>query len=416
VRSLFVVALASVACGAPEQETAVDATPADVGVDVLVGVVPLDVLFVIDDSQRMQWHQPRLAAALAALDQRLGADEARPTLHVGVTSTDLKLPVARGDANCSPPAPTTWLTTNQCTQVGASSTYLIEDRDSENYSGAFTDALGCMVQLGHFGCGYEQPLEAMRLALGTPGFVRPGADLAVVILTDEDDCSVSSAAFVPTPPPYEDASFACFRHGVVCDPDEPYELGQKLGCRSREDAETTFPVQGYVDLLRGLKPEPNRVTVGIIAATATDAYVSQTESGAFHVDAHCEVAVPDAVAPGFPAIRLGSLAGALGDDAITATICEPAFDDVLDAIGARAYRDVDGACLDRRARAECDLTWTAPGETILQLPACAATGGAAPCWELRDDATCSGSLQQIHVVTDGRPVAGSRVQGSCRPG
>lgn len=419
VRSLLVVAIASSACGASEHERAVDATPADVDVDLLVGVVPLDILFVIDDSGGMEFLQPQLAAALGRLDDQLGAGDARPILHVGVVTTDVPLLAPSGDGNCDGLEPT-HLVANPCAALDPGDTYLEEwfdpvngERDT-NYAASFTETLGCMMQFEGYGCGLEQPLEAMKLALETPGFVRDLADLLVIVLSNEDDCSISSPAFFPSPS--TNVGFRCFSQGVICDPDAPDEPGHKTGCTSRESSTTMFPVQRYVDFVRLLKPSPTQVTVGVIAATTTEATVQlETRPERLDLQPHCAIDVPAGTSHSFPAVRLGAFAAALGDDAITATTCDAEYD-VLDAIGARAYRDIDSACLDRRARAECDLVWTAPGETILQLPACAATGGAGPCWELRDDATCSGSLQQIHIVTDGRAVAGSRVQGSCRPG
>jgi hypothetical protein len=57
------------------------------------------------------------------------------------------------------------------------------------------EALDCTAGLGTSGWGFEQPLEAMYLALdGNPanqGFLREDAHLAVVIFADEDDCSVA---------------------------------------------------------------------------------------------------------------------------------------------------------------------------------------------------------------------------------
>lgn len=70
--------------------------------------------------------------------------------------------------------------------------------------------LGCIAKLGKNGCGFEQQLEAMLKAL-TPstsgtrfvaesigngdvqnrGFLRPDAVLAVVLLSDEEDCSIT---------------------------------------------------------------------------------------------------------------------------------------------------------------------------------------------------------------------------------
>ena len=46
--------------------------------------------------------------------------------------------------------------------------------------------------VGDNGCAIQGPLEAMKRALSAgrnPGFLRPGALLGVLIVTDEDDCS-----------------------------------------------------------------------------------------------------------------------------------------------------------------------------------------------------------------------------------
>ena len=60
-----------------------------------------------------------------------------------------------------------------------------------NYTGKLEDALSCISHVGDAGCGFESPLEAIKRALDgrhpeNAGFLRPGAFLAVVILTDED--------------------------------------------------------------------------------------------------------------------------------------------------------------------------------------------------------------------------------------
>jgi len=49
--------------------------------------------------------------------------------------------------------------------------------------------VACIAAVGTHGCGIEQPLEAMRVALDMPDFHRDDAVLGVIIVTDEDDCS-----------------------------------------------------------------------------------------------------------------------------------------------------------------------------------------------------------------------------------
>ncbi len=56
-----------------------------------------------------------------------------------------------------------------------------------------------VAQIGATGCGFEAPLEAMKRSLDgsrieNTGFIRDGAFLAVVFLTDEDDASVKDSS------------------------------------------------------------------------------------------------------------------------------------------------------------------------------------------------------------------------------
>jgi hypothetical protein len=59
-------------------------------------------------------------------------------------------------------------------------------------------AFSQLASVGTNGCGIEQHLEATKRALdGNPlnaGFVRDSAFLAVIVIADEDDCSLASSA------------------------------------------------------------------------------------------------------------------------------------------------------------------------------------------------------------------------------
>src|SRR5439155_6626169 len=60
----------------------------------------------------------------------------------------------------------------------------------------------CMANRGSRGCGYEHQLGAVDVALHprpdwnpmNAGFLRPDAYLAIIMLTDEDDCSAPDDA------------------------------------------------------------------------------------------------------------------------------------------------------------------------------------------------------------------------------
>src|SRR5438445_254370 len=79
-----------------------------------------------------------------------------------------------------------------------------------NYNGDITDAFTCIAALGDQGCGFEGQLKSVRWALDAnaatfppenDGFLRPEAFLAVILITNEDDCSVpdDSGMVDPTP-------------------------------------------------------------------------------------------------------------------------------------------------------------------------------------------------------------------------
>jgi hypothetical protein len=144
---------------------------------VVQGAVATDILFVIDDSGSMGPHQTNLANNLATFINTLKSSPVANDFQIAVTTTSVS---GFGSAT---------LTGEHGAFVGpilqGSSPTLVADFQTQ-------------VNVGTAGSGKEQPLRAMKLALSSPlidagganeGFLRPGARLAVIILTDEDDCS-----------------------------------------------------------------------------------------------------------------------------------------------------------------------------------------------------------------------------------
>src|SRR5262249_17054929 len=97
----------------------------------------------------------------------------------------------------------------------------------------------CMASVGDKGCGFEQPLEAAYRALHDPppenaGFLRSEAILAVIYVTDEDDCSAppDSTLFDPARVDTYGAllSYRCTQFGVQCgNPPAPPPYGSSEG-------------------------------------------------------------------------------------------------------------------------------------------------------------------------------------------
>ena len=187
---------------------------------VVPAAVSTDILFVVDDSGSMSEEQANLAANLDAFIDTLVASPVKNDFRIGVTNSSVEeftvtatagksyaagpsagvpFPAgalvaikARADGTAIPGAlvydPTLFA------QTGGWGGNRILDKGSPTLAADFK----ANVRVGLDGSGKEQPFRAARLALSdrlldsNQGFLRDGARLAVVFLTDEDDCSDSS--------------------------------------------------------------------------------------------------------------------------------------------------------------------------------------------------------------------------------
>lgn len=231
----------------------------------------LDLLFVIDDSgtsPELQDHAMAGAAALLdGLRARFGGE--LPDLHIGVISGNL------GDAGAGIPGcdgnGDDGMLHTRTTCGGPDGAFISDVADgaggrARNYDSELHDVLTCTGRLGIGGCGFQQHLEAIRRALDgrNPGFVRPGALLAIVIVADDDDCSAADPILYT---PAEDtplgplSSFRCARFGWLCDGAPlPDAAGTYEDCEPRGDSYLQDPAD-LVALLATVKPDPRSVIV-----------------------------------------------------------------------------------------------------------------------------------------------------------
>jgi hypothetical protein len=252
----------------------------------------LDLLFVIDQSASMKNEQDALAANFQLLmDQIVDAEYGMPNLHVGVISTNLGVGDysglgglggcgAEGDGAILQNTPRPQDGEAEPTCTGPSDRYIIDEAAEDgtrrtNYDSrqSLAQTFSCVARLGTQGCGFEQQLEAMRRALdgtveGNEGFLREDARLAIVFVSDEDDCSVRDYEMfnlnrVTIGQPTD---FRCQRHGLTCDSGAPTDRGEYSGCVPAEGSQYMYDVGEYVDFLRGLKKYPDRdiLVAGII--------------------------------------------------------------------------------------------------------------------------------------------------------
>jgi hypothetical protein len=281
----------------------------------------VDILFVVDNSPSMDPKQQALAAAFPTMMTALQAlPIGMPDLRVGVISTDMGAGAGEAGGNCAvvlgnqgllwgndptadPNEPnnkraTTKAKSDRLGNAGcgmASGARWIEDVQgttgparSKNYVGNLPDVFSCLTSaLGTFGCGYEHTLQSLRLALNPQpdlnpqnvGFLRRNAYLAVVIVTDEDDCSADPNAAINdklfTPRLLaETASLRCAGRGHVCkgapipnyDPalgytgTEPF-VANFEDCDAKDDADPhnlpLIRVREFIDSVRQVKDRPD---------------------------------------------------------------------------------------------------------------------------------------------------------------
>jgi hypothetical protein len=280
----LVLALVAGACGddAPSRPDA--ATDQEVATLRAIPSHELDVLFVIDDTDLDK--QTFLKRNIGILHDMLAAlDPPTYDVHIGVTTTDMGTTgsldllnpapgIGSGPGSCAGLGKDGILLTNGTTFLPAGDLFVRERRDADgtitaNYTATFDETMAALLSLGASGCGFEQPLRAMRRALTNPanaGFVRDTANLAVIFHGDEDDCSVRDAAFFSTANtllgPLQ--SFRCTRWGLTCNEDIN-SVGRKTGCRPRSDSPYIEDVTPFIDALLALKGDSRKLSVNAMA-------------------------------------------------------------------------------------------------------------------------------------------------------
>lgn len=359
------------------------------------GEVAVDLLVVVDDSHSM-WHEQvnlgenfqHLVRALTSPPDTDGDGqpdhEAVTDLHVGIVSTNLGVMGVPSIDSCEDAldGDDGVLLSTHHPRRDANGQVIEDDCDDTYPSFLAYDptstsdrvyrtpeeldaAFQCIALLGTDGCGYEQPLDAMARALdvharaggANDGFLRDDSILAVVVLTDEEDCSVDrdlpNASDLYSNAALGDPSLRCFRYG---------------------DQYLT-PVQAFVDRLIALRAgEPQKLVLAGITGIPLETSCALTDMG--DTDFACVLAEPrmqQVVATGGhelepaclvegrgkaePARRIvqaiqGVDAG--GGSGIVRSICEGDYRPAMEAISRLIQKQFDGACLARSLDRDAD--------------------------------------------------------------
>ena len=329
----------------------------------------VDFLFMVDNSNSMQEEQANLArelnrmvAVLASGDLDAdGEEDFEPisSIRLGVINADMGTGgfVIETCTESNFGDDGVLRTRGNTARPGCMGTYpkFLDFTAGSTSIDAFAQDATCVAAMGINGCGFEQPLEAILKAL-TPGtseirfgsgtvghadganagFLRPSALLAIVALTDEDDCSARD-------PDLYNRSSVRF----------PGDLN--LRCFSHPEA--LHPIERFVDGLLAVRAAPNLVFANIVGVPP------ELVSGGVEADYDAILADPamqERIDPGVPTrlvpscnrpgtglafppvrmLRVGQELDARGVETTVQSICQDNFsgalNGVLRAIAARA--------------------------------------------------------------------------------
>jgi hypothetical protein len=389
----------------------------------------VDILFVIDNSGSMGEEQALLANNFGSFIEVLEAEDIEANYRIGITTTD------NGNPWC-PPGTTTpeagklvlssckdrlgdFLFNNGavdvqdlacndiCTLSGADLEIIpsTTDFDStakprpwlENIEGqknipsgtSTVDAFRCFGPQGINGCGFESQLESMYLALRRTenaeeaeyGLIRATAILAVVFVTDEEDCSYNqeyaeifeadgNKVFWSDPSAAFPTSAVCWNAGVECTGDpsnydscDPVNKDTLGNSGVLDDEAVLHPMSRYYGLLDGLELQKQdfnanqEVIVALIGGVDASGNVVYADASATDPEFQASYGIgPGCSAPSdgpepvkaVPPVRIRDLVNRYTEGNMF-SICNDDYSEALDAIAARIRDQIEPACYTKCA-------------------------------------------------------------------
>jgi hypothetical protein len=427
----------------------------------------IDIVFMVDNSSSMKPIQTKLITQFPVFMNVLkGLPGGLPNVHIGVVSSSMgagrnpsiEQCMPGGDQGIFQSAKTASPT---CANAGLNmgQSYIINNgMGMQNYTGDIADVFSCVALLGDQGCGFEHQFESVLRALGADGaagptqnamFLRPDAYLAIVLITNEDDCSAppDSPLFDSTSSMVSDPlgplqSYRCNEFGHVCGnpamkpprtPAGEVDLGT---CTSAEDGQL-LRVSQVVTAMKNLKADQSKVLVAAIAGPPTPYKVNlapaqvKTDPNMWPYVEHSCQAADGTYAD--PAVRIKQWIDAFGNNGVFEDMCAPSFAPALQRIGEEIGKKIGSPCVNGTVLDVGGQPWTTASTTVPDcavvdhktnqdtgnlvdstLPPCADMAmvraslqmnppvpvGTTECWVLADN---PGSCPGAHVMLFNRP-------------
>jgi hypothetical protein len=412
----------------------------------------IDIVFMIDDSSSMTPLQKKLTMNFPVFMNVLkGLPGGLPNVHIGVVSSSM-------GAGRNP-------SVDHCPQGGdqgvfhvkplgatcatgvlnAGQNYIQNINGMANYMGDISDVFSCIAALGENGCGFEHQFESVLRALGADGaaappqnamFLRPDAFLAIILITNEDDCSAppdsdlfdSTSSMVSDPlGPLQ--SYRCNEFGHLCGgkapPRTPANPPVDLSgtCDSAEDGRL-LRVADVVTAMKHLKADPTKILVAAIAGPPTPYIVNvgpsqvKGDPSMWPYVQHSCMAADGTYAD--PSIRIKKWIDAFGQNGVFEEICNDSFAPALTVIANEIGKKIGSPCVTGKVLDTTGALWT--GATV---PDCAVvdhltnpTNGVVvnttlpPCMAGQN----MGTTACWHLDPGGITCPGASVMGFNRPG
>jgi len=385
----------------------------------------LDLLFMVDDSSSMKPLQKKMSDQLGLFMDILvdKSTNQLPDLHVAVVSSSMGAGAWDLKSSCTAStggdyggkfrqgagAPGQ----GSCPMLRNGARFLDtgDGMTSANFEGDIRDAFKCMALLGDQGCGFESQFKSVMYALDyardpqnpdNGGFLRDDAVLAIVMVTNEDDCSVDYDSLLLTPEVNspKDASglgaqrnYRCNEFGHLCGGQPPPhgypDLIPVSGIELKDcvSAEDTGPknddlisdpkgnpdpthghlwptVKDFASYIKALKPgRESDILVAAIAGPTTPYRVmpyNNLNTGEQNPDiAHsCTYDGNDPEQPEYadPAVRINQWLKEFGDDNKIFPICAQTLQNAMSQIAQKIHQTIGASCL------ASDLAWRNPSD------------------------------------------------------
>jgi hypothetical protein len=414
----------------------------------------VDILFMVDNSPSMTPKQNELKRRFPELIKKLDdfAAKGNPAwYHIGVVTSDLGSgPYTLGSGGqCHPGGnggklqPIGAAADPTCGRLGNNLNFIdynqLNNTNNLPSGQNLPTTFGCCASVGATGCGFEHQLESVYRALHDPipenqGFLRQDAILAVIFVTDEDDCSAppDTNLFDPnlTGMYGLNHSNRCTLFGIWCDGKFPLPDADSGGpfmmCRSAtpQEGSKLIDIQKYINFFTnpaaqgGVKIDPHDVILATISAPQTPVGEHVATPCSDAQAPSCSVLTHSCVSPidpqffGDPAVRLATVVNSAKLHQET-SICDTDYTSAIQGIGDLIVSQIGKGCLNSPVAnptdPDCvveDVTTNTDGTTTIKvISSCARNGNTPTCWSVVQKPDCppitnpvTGQPEQIGIT------------------